>query len=88
MINTIWRISRVIAESGMSKSTVYSRVKQGLFTPSLSLGGILVGWPSSEVSALNAARIAGLCDAEIKKLVVNLINQRRTANQNGKSTSP
>jgi len=59
-------------------------VKQGLFTPSLSLGGILVGWPSSEISALNGARIASLGEAEIKDLVVRLIDERKFASQNGK----
>ena len=35
----------------------------------MSLGGRAVGWPAHEVAALNAARIAGKPDAEIRALV-------------------
>jgi prophage regulatory protein len=38
-----------------------------------------VGWPSSEVEALNAARIAGKTDQEIRVLVVKLEAARKAA---------
>jgi len=37
--------------------------------PEIPLGGRAVGWPAQEVAALNAARIAGKPDAEIRELV-------------------
>ena len=34
------------------------------------------GWPAREVAALNAARIAGKSDAEIRELVADLVAER------------
>jgi prophage regulatory protein len=43
----------------------------------VSLGGRAVGWPAHEVAALNAARIAGKPDAEIRALVTQLEAARK-----------
>lgn len=69
MPKTIQRLPAVKSESGLSRSTIYLRIAQGLWTKPISLGGRAVGWPASEVAALNAARIAGKTDAEIRALV-------------------
>jgi prophage regulatory protein len=45
----------------------------------VSLGGRAVGWPAHEVATLNAARIAGKPDNEIRKLVVQLEAARKAA---------
>lgn len=37
------------------------------------------GWPSSEVAAINAARIAGKSDEEIRELVLKLEAARKWA---------
>lgn len=71
-INKILRLPSVKAESGLSRSTLYLRISQGLWTKPVSLGGRTVGWPSDEVAALNAARIAGQRDDEIRALVRKL----------------
>ena len=64
--------------TGLSRSTIYLRIAQGVFTKPVSLGGRAVGWPSNEVAALNAARIAGKPDAEIRDLVAKLEAARKT----------
>jgi prophage regulatory protein len=69
---TILRRRQIEAESGYSRSTLYLRIAQGLWTKQVSLGARAVGWPASEVDALNAARIAGKTDAEIRALVLRL----------------
>jgi len=38
-----------------------------------------VGWPAHEVATLNAARIAGKSDVEIRALVKDLEAARKTA---------
>jgi hypothetical protein len=53
--------------------------QQGLFTHPVQIGLRAVGWPSSEVAALNAARIAGKSDEEIRALVVRLEAARKLA---------
>lgn len=77
MHNTIYRLPAVQTESGLSRSTLYLRITQGLWTKPCSLGGRIVGWPASEVLALNAARIAGLTDDEIRTLVQKLESERK-----------
>lgn len=72
MTHTILRIPAAKAQSGYSRSTIYLRIAQGLWTKQISLGPRCVGWPANEVSALNAARIAGKTDEEIRALVVKL----------------
>lgn len=76
---TILRLPAVMAESGYARSTLYLRVAQGLYTKPISLGPRCVGWPLSEVSAINAARIAGKSDDEIRALVVALEAARQAA---------
>jgi prophage regulatory protein len=69
---TILRRKQIETESGYSRSTIYLRISQGLWTKQVSLGARAVGWPAAEVDALNAARIAGKSDAEIRALVRRL----------------
>ena len=79
MLQTIFRLPAVKAESGYSRSTIYLRIAQGLWTKQVSLGPRCVGWPRHEVAALNAARIAGRSDEEIRALVVTLEAARKAA---------
>ena len=79
MTNTILRMSGAKSESGYSRSTIYLRITQGLWTKQVSLGPRCVGWPAHEVAALNAARIAGKSDDEIRVLVLKLEAARKAA---------
>lgn len=77
MTHCILRLPAVKAATGLSRSTLYLRIANGVFTHPVSLGGRAVGWPSHEVAALNASRIAGKSDAEIRALVVELEAARK-----------
>lgn len=79
MLHTIQRRPQVLASNGLSKSTLYKRVQLGTYTPPIKLGERAVGWPSNEVEALNAARIAGKSDDEIRALVKTLVAARKCA---------
>jgi len=72
MQTTILRLPAVLAKSGYSRSMIYLRIHQRLWTEQVSLGQRSVGWPAHEVDALNAARIGGKTDTEIRALVVAL----------------
>lgn len=72
MAHTILRLPAVKATTGLSRSTIYLRIGQGVFTHPVSLGARAVGWPAHEVDALNAARIAGKPETEIRALVAKL----------------
>ncbi len=79
MAHKILRLPAAKSESGYSRSTIYLRIAQGLWTKQVSLGPRCVGWPAHEVAALNAARIAGKTDEEIRALVVKLEAARKAA---------
>ncbi|SFO04263.1 transcriptional regulator, AlpA family [Nitrosospira briensis] len=79
MVQAILRLPAVRAESGASRSTIYLRIQQGLWPKPVRLGPRSVGWPASEVAAINIARIAGMTDDEIRNLVVKLEAARKTA---------
>ena len=79
MKRTILRLPAVKSESGLSRSTIYLRISERLWTKPVSLGPRAVGWPSDEVAALIAARIAGKTDDEIRALVAELEAARKDA---------
>ncbi len=79
MSQTILRLPSVKFESGYSRSTIYLRISQGLWPKPVRLGARAVGWPAQEVTALNAARIAGRTETEIRELVVSLEAARKSA---------
>ena len=72
----IIRLPEVSRTTGLARSTIYLRIEQGLLPKPVSLGGKAVGWPATEISQINAARIAGKSNEEIKTLVDELENQR------------
>lgn len=79
MVQQILRLPAVKSETGASRSTIYLRIQQGLWPKPVRLGPRSVGWPASEVAAINAARIAGLHDDEIRALVTKLEAARKSA---------
>jgi prophage regulatory protein len=76
---TILRRKAVEAVSGYSRSTQYLRIAQKLWPKPVSLGARAVGWPARDVVALNAARIAGKGESEIRALVSQLEGERQAA---------
>ena len=77
MTDTILRLPAVKTSTGLSRSTIYLRIAEGVFPKPVSLGGRAVGWPAHEITALNAARIAGKSDTEIRELVTKLETARK-----------
>lgn len=75
------RLPAVLAARGRKKSAHYADVAADLFTAPVAIGARAVAWPESEVEALNAARIAGRSEAEIRELVRQLEAARKTVDQ-------
>lgn len=78
MSQAILRLPAVKSHSGLCRSTLYLRIAQGLWPKSVSLGGRAVGWPANEVAIINAARIAGKSNEEIRQLVASLEANRKS----------
>ena len=79
MLRTILRLPDVLHERARSRSAHYLDIQQGLFTRPVSIGARAVGWPEHEVAMLNAARIAGKTDNEIRTLVAELEAARKAS---------
>ena len=77
--NQIFRLPTVIACAGISRSTIYMRISQGLWTMPVRIGERSVGWPAIEISALNGARVSGKNNEEIRNLVLQLAAARKDA---------
>ncbi len=45
------RWPEVQKRTGLSRSTAYARIKEGTFPPKYDLGGTIVAWKESELSA-------------------------------------
>lgn len=74
---SLLRMSAVKAETGhRSHASIYNAIRAGLFTKPVPIGMRAVAWPDSEVQAINAARIAGKSEAEIRELVSRLHAKR------------
>lgn len=75
---SILRMPAVKLETGhRSHASIYTAIKAGLFTRPVQIGRRSVGWPSSEVMAINAARVAGKSEPELRELV-NRLHTKRT----------
>ena len=59
-----------------SNTSIENAVKAGLITRPVPIGARAVGWPDDEIRTINAARIAGKTDDEIRALVEYLQGQR------------
>ncbi len=85
----ILRMSAVKAETGhRSHASIYNQIRVGMFTRPVPIGQRSVGWPAEEVQAINAARIAGWMDSEIRDLVTRLHNKRALGFQETSNDSP
>jgi len=69
MSQAILRLPDVQKAIGLSRSTIYLHVAQGLFPAPIKISTRAVGWPSDEVDAIRAARIDNKTDDEIRTLV-------------------
>ncbi len=54
---TVLRLSNVKARTGLSRSTIYERIKQGDFPAQVSLGPRAVGWLESDINAWISAQV-------------------------------
>jgi prophage regulatory protein len=58
MYQTILRLALVKQRTGLSRSSIYSGVKQGTFPSQISLGPRAVGWLESSIDEWIASRVA------------------------------
>lgn len=73
---TLLRLPAVCERTGIGRSAIYARAKDGRFPKPVPIGPRLVGWPEHEVSSWIDATIRGSSDEELRQLVTLLHQQR------------
>lgn len=74
-MNGLLRMPDVRRASSLARPTIYRDIRRGTFPKPVKIGTVSA-WPEREVAAINAARIAGKSDDEIRVLVASLEAQR------------
>lgn len=75
------KLPPVLGLTAKSRTSHYSDIKNGLMTEPVRLGENSVAWPEHEILAINAARIAGKSNSEIRELVSQLMTGRKLLNR-------
>lgn len=57
MGHKILRLPEIKKRTGLSRSTIYQRMSEGLFPPPIPLGSRAVGWVESEIDSWIEERI-------------------------------
>lgn len=71
-VHAVARINAACALTGETRSTYYSKAAAGLLPRPIKIGPRAAAVPLSELAAINAARIRGVCDADIKTQVTRM----------------
>lgn len=71
------KLPKVLELTASARSTIYKNIHAGLMVPPVRLGENSVAFPEHEITSINAARIAGKTDAEIRQLVSKLVADRQ-----------
>ena len=74
----IERKPAVLQRIGLSRSTLHSKIQQGLWCPPISLGARAVGFIKYETDELITALINGHTPDEIRDLVSMLLEERKS----------
>ncbi len=77
--NALLRIDTARTLSGDSAGDFYAKIAAGLMTKPIKIGARKVAVPFREVDAINAARIRGADESEIRALVEQLHADRSKA---------
>ncbi|EAQ26701.1 phage-related protein [Roseovarius sp. 217] len=61
----------------MKRPTLYEHMAKGTFIRPVKLAPKLAVWPKDEVAQINAARVRGATDDQIRALVIELTEARK-----------
>jgi prophage regulatory protein len=73
------RLPDLLRRRGTSRSATYRHIAEGTLPPPVKLGPNTSAWPEHEITAIDAARIAGSTEDEIRALVKSLVAARKVA---------
>lgn len=73
----IKRKPQVLNQFGIGKTTLHSRIQEGLMPPPIILSKRSVGWLSNELDQTLKFMIAGKSHDDIRALISHMIEQRK-----------
>lgn len=71
------RPDTAMARLGTARTQFYEAVRNGLMVRPIKVGSRATAFPDHELNTIERARIAGLSDAELRRVVDDLHAQRR-----------
>lgn len=77
MVINLLRMAGLKKKLAKSKSSIHLDIQEGLFPKGIKIGARAVAYPEHEADAINAARMAGMDDDEIRTLVIELEGKRK-----------
>ncbi|TDK61213.1 helix-turn-helix transcriptional regulator [Sapientia aquatica] len=77
MSQRLIRFPELLIRSGLSRSTIYLKIKNGFWTKPVPIGERAVGWPSGEIDALISAQVQEKSKQQIHDLVTTLTYKRK-----------
>lgn len=75
MDHLFFRLPGVMSYAGLKHSAIYQRIEKGVFPPPIKDGRAAL-WAKREIDAINAAKMAGLDDDQLRELVKDLVAER------------
>lgn len=75
-MNALLRMPLVIQATGLSRTVIYERIKEGTFPPPIKLSARASAWPRNEIDLCNEAHIKGRSKDEMRALVTRLTAAR------------
>ena len=79
-MNTLLKLPMLIGERyPRSRSSLYEDIRLGIFVPPIKLGARAVAWLSEEVETLKVARTAGVTTEQVRSVVRQLIEARKSS---------
>jgi len=75
---TLEKKKELLERAAFSRSTLHNKINDGLWTPSISLGERAIAFIKYESDELLTAYINGYTNEEIKALVKQLVEERKT----------
>jgi prophage regulatory protein len=72
------RLREVLGQQKKTSGTLYKAIRDGLMTPPVKLSTRVSAWPAHESDAILRARIAGKTKDEVRALVADLIEKRKS----------
>jgi len=72
----IIKLKSVVKTTGLSRSTIYNKISEGVFPKPIRLGERAIGFLESEVQAFVALLVKGVSNEEMRVAIIDIVKNR------------